>query len=88
MGDHFQRMNIYTNTANKVAISKGTCQLLIWIKRTYRIETFIEVIVLRFRKETLYRNAVQRQAVLFEESVKAGECDGSASNLKNLRSSG
>ena len=88
MGDRFQRMNLYVNIANKVALLKRACQLLIWIKRTYRIETFIEVIVLRFRKETLYRNAVQRQAVLFEESVKAGECDVSASNLKNLRSSG
>ena len=34
------------------------------------------------------KKEVPRQAVLFEESVKAGECDGSASNLKNLRSSG
>ena len=58
VGDHFQRMNLYTNTANKVAISKGACQLLIWIKRTYRIEIFIEMIVLQFRKETLYRNSV------------------------------
>ena len=69
-------MNLYANIANKVALLKWACQLLIWIKRTYRIETFIEVIVLRFRKETLYRNAVQRFYLTWEWSYDDFLADG------------
>ena len=69
-------MNLYANIANKVALLKRACQLLIWIKRTYRIETFIEVIVLRFRKETLYRNAVQRFYLTWEWSYDDFLVDG------------
>ena len=34
VGDRFQRINLYTNIVNIVAISKGACQPMIWIKRT------------------------------------------------------
>ena len=69
-------MNLYANIESKVALLKRACQLLIWTKRTYRIETFIEVIVLRFRKETLYRNSVQRFYLTWEWSYDDFLVDG------------